>query len=576
MRGDRGPSYYPREPQPSSAAHRVSSAPVRGGDDGTPRGRTHLLRPGQSDGRPNEFHTKRSSPFSAWRPDAPVPHPHEHKKERERAAGTPGAPPRGTARDRIVSWQIQMHTWTHNYRQSMCVCMSSIHLQQRNASLQAANLSDLKKESCACGMRVGELRLIQEISNKVGVLISQLEAMIQSIVGVLGHLTFSDLSPRDALNAMVAYVEPIRALDPRLQDLQEMLLEVRYLDQHRAPEDRWAHPLQRRRRPTKCRATQTSRDDWDSLGVDRRKVTQTDDRPWPFIDLNQVSPRLLLPSPPPEKSDEAVQTEAVQISEGAIRPTPPPPAAKPPARTQMLEALRRKATLEGIQWTIHSAMYKPDVTLVCVCRYDHENREAMRDDSSRRTNPVQPKKVYKTIYSATIEQSVSIRKLPPKVPRVMPHYHADVYDTKGANDSRRWVYLGTAKKSFLDPQTSEANNAWPIMVPGTEKQDGIIYVTLTAIPSEAVLPAAAFLIRTSNVEKPKMFGLLDLVAKNKGAQPKESPGQAPSEEAATQIPQAIPTTTAATSTASSSTSPPTPPSPSPGVAQGGEAEFAQG
>ncbi|OII73545.1 hypothetical protein cand_018280 [Cryptosporidium andersoni] len=345
----------------------------------------------------------------------------------------------------------------------------------------------------------GDPNSLTETIERIDMLYTQLDTLIQAFAGVCSYVTFHEPMDRsEILELILEYLHPCRGLDIRLNSLYGSIYYfklgiVKELPPPVEPPpkipgyDTWE--------PPKIEISKDNKDTDNPLvsssnqaNVPKKDSTTIESSPTPKSPLSPI-PNLDLIN----KKLSLDNIELTVYNKGSLNPIIPK------------DSLHLKGDpgvkLKGFQIKINSIQnignsYE-NSRLYIVIRNDNESSIQAKDYKGRRSEYLNVKDKGDGTFAIDSEILLDIDQLPPKGPGVLPKYVIDLWD-----ESDNSKPIGTATKTFIDPITLVENYAWEILNT-KNKVVGVAYVSIIPKPVNSMLPAGRYIIAKAAKSKSK-------------------------------------------------------------------------
>ncbi|EEA08328.1 uncharacterized protein CMU_020720 [Cryptosporidium muris RN66] len=354
----------------------------------------------------------------------------------------------------------------------------------------------------------GDPNSLTETIERIDMLYTQLDTLIQAFAGVCSYVTFHEPMDRsEILELILEYLHPCRGLDIRLNSLYGSIYYfklgiVKELPPPVEPPpkipgyDTWE--------PPKIEISKDNKDT-DNLLASSNQANVPKKLDNATIESNPTPKSPLSPIPNLGLINKKLNSNNIELTvynRGSVDAIIPK------------DSLHLKGDpevkLKGFQIKINSIQnidnsYE-NSRLYIVIRNDNESSIQAKDYKGRKSEYLNVKDKGDGTFTIDSKISLDIDQLPPKSPGVLPKYVIDLWD-----ESDNSKPIGTATKTFIDPVTLVENHAWEILNT-KNKVVGVAYVSIIPKPVNSMLPAGRYII--AKVAKSKSKTKSDLEADN--------------------------------------------------------------
>ncbi|KAH7647832.1 hypothetical protein FG379_000458 [Cryptosporidium bovis] len=333
----------------------------------------------------------------------------------------------------------------------------------------------------------GNPSVITETIERIDMLYTQLDTLIQAFAGVCSYITFNEPKDRrEIIELVLEYLHPCRGLDLRLNSLYGSIYYfklgvVKELPPPIQPPEKipgydvWQPPVRKTERPAEeadsvklpphmQQGNSLSKVAENYMKDDRNLQTNNDNK-----NTDDSSPKIM--SPVASTKQVTIPVTSSQVS-GDIN-----------------------VPLTGFEIIIKSVQRIEQVgdgkgKLFFVARIDSESTTKCK------SNPVRKSAEFEYIVNdkegkGSIEEEfkLTIDSLPPKSSGLLPRFTIDMWDTSNPTEP-----IGHASKTFIDPSTLVPEQAWEVFADDGEKLIANIILTVKPLPGDSMLPAGRFIV----------------------------------------------------------------------------------
>ncbi|KAL7067910.1 hypothetical protein ACR3K2_18190 [Cryptosporidium serpentis] len=358
----------------------------------------------------------------------------------------------------------------------------------------------------------GDPNSLTETIERIDMLYTQLDTLIQAFAGVCSYVTFHEPMDRsEILELILEYLHPCRGLDIRLNSLYGSIYYFKLGIVKELPP------------PVEPPPKIPGYDTWEPPRIEISKDGKDTDNPL-LVSSNQANV--------PKELDN-ITVESNSITKSSLSPIPDLGLINGKVISSNninLTAYNRRSLdtiipkdslhlkgdpevkLKGFQIKINSIQNieksKENSRLYIVIRNDNESSIQAKDYKGRKSEYLDVKDKGDGTFTIDSEISLDIDQLPPKSPGVLPKYVIDLWDELDNS-----IPIGTATRTFIDPITLVENYAWEILNT-KNKVVGIAYVSIIPKPVNSMLPAGRYIIAKEAKSKIKSDLKADNFVKN--------------------------------------------------------------
>ncbi|KAJ1608286.1 hypothetical protein OJ253_2001 [Cryptosporidium canis] len=336
----------------------------------------------------------------------------------------------------------------------------------------------------------GNPNVITETIERIDMLYTQLDTLIQAFAGICSYITFNEPTDRrEIIELVLEYLHPCRGLDLRLNSLYGSIYYFKLGIIKDLPP-----PIQP---PEKI----PGYDVWQPPPPQKVEAKDSDDSKLPphmqqGNSLSKVADNYM-------KDDKEVGMKASISDRGHDDDHGMPKISTPVASTKQSVVPTSSSQLSGdiniplsgFEIKIKSVQGIEPIgngkgKLSFVARIDNESSIQSKNNPKRRSMEFEYT-INPTNNKGSIEQSMSmeIDVLPPKSPGLLPRFTIDMWDSSVTSSP-----IGHASKTFIDPYTLLAEQPWDVVKDDSEKPIATLMVTVLPKPGTSMLPAGRFIV----------------------------------------------------------------------------------
>lgn len=345
----------------------------------------------------------------------------------------------------------------------------------------------------------GNPNVITETIERIDMLYTQLDTLIQAFAGICSYITFNEPTDRrEIIELVLEYLHPCRGLDLRLNSLYGSIYYFKLGIIKDLPP-----PIQP---PEKI----PGYDVWQPPPPQKVQVKESDASKLPphmqrGNSLSKVADNYM-------KSDGGASGLKVSSSDRGHDDDKAVPKISTPVASSSKQAVAPTSSsqlsgdinipLSGFEVRIKSVQAIEPIgdgkgKLQFVARIDNEASVQCKSNPKRRSaeheytvNPTNNKG------SIEKEMSMEIDALPPKSPGLLPRFTIDMWDSSITSGP-----IGHASKTFIDPYTLLPEQPWDVLKDDGEKQIATLIVTVLPKPGTSMLPAGRFIVAKESKNK---------------------------------------------------------------------------
>ncbi|KAJ1605146.1 hypothetical protein OIY81_3571 [Cryptosporidium canis] len=336
----------------------------------------------------------------------------------------------------------------------------------------------------------GNPNVITETIERIDMLYTQLDTLIQAFAGICSYITFNEPTDRrEIIELVLEYLHPCRGLDLRLNSLYGSIYYFKLGIIKDLPP-----PIQP---PEKI----PGYDVWQPPPPQKVEAKDSDGSKLPphmqqGNSLSKVADNYM-------KDDKEAGVKASISDRGHDDDHGMPKISTPVASTKQSVVPTSSSQLSGdiniplsgFEIRIKSVQGIEPIgdgkgKLSFVARIDNENSIQSKNNPKRRSTEFEYT-INPTSNKGSIEQSMSmeIDVLPPKSPGLLPRFTIDMWDSSVTSGP-----IGHASKTFIDPYTLLAEQPWDVVKDDSEKPIATLLVTVLPKPGTSMLPAGRFIV----------------------------------------------------------------------------------
>ncbi|KAH8740622.1 hypothetical protein FG386_002204 [Cryptosporidium ryanae] len=365
-------------------------------------------------------------------------------------------------------------------------------MQEENKTLQVTLKSQISTiqglQNKIIDLR-GNPSVITETIERIDMLYTQLDTLIQAFAGVCSYITFNEPKDRrEIIELVLEYLHPCRGLDLRLNSLYGSIYYfklgiVKELPPPIQPPEKipgydvWQPPIRSNEKITEETVDNSKLPPHMQQGNSLSKVAESYMKGNQNLQTNADTPN----------ADDSASPKIMSPVASTKQLTIPVNSSQVSGDTNI--------PLTGFEITIKSVQRIEQVgdgngKLFFVARIDSESAVKCKNNPVRKSKEFEYN-IDKKDGKGSIEEEFKlvIDSLPPKSSGLLPRFTIDMWDTSNPSEP-----IGHASKTFIDPSTLLPEQVWEVFADDGEKLIANIILTVNPKPGDSMLPAGRFIV----------------------------------------------------------------------------------
>ncbi|KAH8582867.1 uncharacterized protein ELE39_002995 [Cryptosporidium sp. chipmunk genotype I] len=343
----------------------------------------------------------------------------------------------------------------------------------------------------------GNPNVITETIERIDMLYTQLDTLIQAFAGICSYITFNEPTDRrEIIELVLEYLHPCRGLDLRLNSLYGSIYYfklgiIKDLPPPIQPPEKipgydvWQPPP-----PQKVDTKDSDNSKLEPHMQQGNSLSKVADNYLDGVEAGAIKASV---SDKTNKDDQAIPKISTPVASTKQ-------SFVPTSSSQLTGDVN--IPLSGFEIKIKSVQAIEPIgdgkgKLYFVARIDNESSLQCKNNPKRKSSEFEYK-INPTNNKGSINDEIDLQidALPPKSPGLIPRFTIDMWESSITSGP-----LGYASKTFIDPYTLLPEQPWEVLKEEGDKPLATLIITVTPKPGNSMLPAGRFIVAKESKNK---------------------------------------------------------------------------